>query len=379
MRQKSDFEHSLNNTVHIPIIYFHSVSSQRNTQWYKSQLTVSTGLFETIVRYFSRKNYRFLFLDEYFSLKLKGNRGKCICITFDDGYLDNYLYAFPLLKKYGAKGTIFISPEYVDPSNALREKTNSGGFLSWEEMRHMEASGIVDIQSHTMTHSKVYSSDEIRDFHNPEADWLYPITNRFPETRPFYISDPSVKKLVPYGTPFFRESSAITTRQLSIDERFNEYCLNTLRKTNWTDYSFSECYKKIENRYENLKSGKKLVTSVESSEDYASRVKWEIGESKRLIQENLDKQVKYICWPHGDYNQFCIDAAAESGYTGFHAVPGKGPVPRNSFTRIGVTMLKNSELLSALRAITKVEASRGNFPFSLVSFIHGITRKKRSC
>ena len=98
-----------------------------------------------------------------------------LIITFDDGYLDNWLLVFPLLKKYKFKSTIFISPEFVDQKHGIRSINYNPGFLSWDEMMLMEASGLIDIQSHTMTHTKYFVSEKIKAFHNSKADYLYPI------------------------------------------------------------------------------------------------------------------------------------------------------------------------------------------------------------
>ena len=66
---------------------------------------------------------------------------KAIVITFDDGYANNYSQAFPILERYGMKATIFT----VGADNDRQRD----GRLTWEEMRTMEASGLVEIQSHT--------------------------------------------------------------------------------------------------------------------------------------------------------------------------------------------------------------------------------------
>ncbi len=79
---------------------------------------------------------------------------KPVLITFDDGYLDNYANAFPILKKYGLKATIFIIPAFtgVYPN-----------YMTWEQLKEMEQSGIT-IESHTLTHPKLEElpDDEIR-------------------------------------------------------------------------------------------------------------------------------------------------------------------------------------------------------------------------
>lgn len=79
---------------------------------------------------------------------------KSVLITFDDGYVDNYTNAFPILKYYGLKATIFVIPALV--SKDVR-------YLTWEQLQEMEQSGVT-VQSHTLNHRKLEElpDDEIR-------------------------------------------------------------------------------------------------------------------------------------------------------------------------------------------------------------------------
>ena len=112
-----------------------------------------------------------------------------VLITFDDGYADNYVYAYPILKKYGAKALLFIPTSKITHSKkrktlfdcwnkglnisdlytpdkkerALEDslKGNLGEFLHWEEIEEMVSSGVFDVGSHGHIHSKIFSSDRV--------------------------------------------------------------------------------------------------------------------------------------------------------------------------------------------------------------------------
>ena len=79
---------------------------------------------------------------------------KPVLITFDDGYTDNYTHAFPILKKYGLRATIFVIPAFTGVYP---------GYMTWDQLKEMEANGIT-VESHTMTHPKLEElpDDEIR-------------------------------------------------------------------------------------------------------------------------------------------------------------------------------------------------------------------------
>jgi len=67
-------------------------------------------------------------------------------LTFDDGWLGNYLYAFPILRKYGFNTLFFIALDRVGTYN----------FMNWGHIRRLRDHGMF-IGSHTMSHRPLHT------------------------------------------------------------------------------------------------------------------------------------------------------------------------------------------------------------------------------
>lgn len=135
------------------------------------ELSITPENFESQILEMKRKGWKALDSQEFSYLieHPKESRKKCIVITFDDGFLDNYLYAYPILKKYKMKAILFAATGFISD---IELKRNDFKILShkqmweiahterrhevmctWSELKEMESEGVFDIQSHGHSHN----------------------------------------------------------------------------------------------------------------------------------------------------------------------------------------------------------------------------------
>jgi len=249
-----------------------------------------------------------------------------IILTFDDGYLDNWVFAFPLLKKYGFTATLYISPEFVDPRVIIRknledvwkkeiklDELESIGYLSWKEIQKMEKDGIVDIQSHTMSHTWYPISNKIIDFRNPDDSYIWMTWNNNPTEKPLLQIDN--KKIVRYGQPVYEHGRAIGTKRFFPDKNLDEFIINYVTERGGKDFFRSENWRKeLFELTRNYKEENRLNERYESEEEYKKRIYYELRQSKDILENKLDKAVRFLCWPGGAVTTTALNIASEIGY-----------------------------------------------------------------
>ncbi len=119
----------------VPILLYHHISPDRE---------ITSQAFEMQMRHLLDQGYECLSMSDL----VKVTRGEkavtrpSFVLTFDDGYADNAEHAFPIIKKLSLKATIYLVTECIGKE----------GFLTWEQIKDMKASGLVTFGSHTETH-----------------------------------------------------------------------------------------------------------------------------------------------------------------------------------------------------------------------------------
>lgn len=81
--------------------------------------------------------------------------GRYLCVTFDDGYLDNLEAAVPVLDELDVPATIFVPTEVIEGRASYTWFDDPPPTLSWADIDDLVRGGLVDIQSHTRTHPRL--------------------------------------------------------------------------------------------------------------------------------------------------------------------------------------------------------------------------------
>lgn len=125
----------------IPILMYHSIAYEKG-----NPVRLPKEKFEEQMKYLKDNGYTTLSLSEAYDALINNVpvNEKSVVITFDDGYQDNYKNAYPILKSFGFKATIFVITSYI----------GKGEYLNINQLKEMDKNGI-DIESHTLTHPKL--------------------------------------------------------------------------------------------------------------------------------------------------------------------------------------------------------------------------------
>jgi peptidoglycan/xylan/chitin deacetylase (PgdA/CDA1 family) len=274
------------------------------------------------------------------SANIDGQRDDLVHLNFDDGYLDNWVHVFPILRELEQKATIYMSAEFVDPRQVIRDQkkvstrdhdpTNCcAGFLSYPEMREMESSGLIEIQSHALTHTWYSKGPRIVDFWHPGSAteamgpvWM--LWNRFPEKKPFYLVEATeMEKSIPYGTPVYEHGKSLETRRFFPDEELLvDRLANHASAKNEAFYLTPGWRDEFVDIVDDYRKEYGARGDYESGEDVRARVRRELTESKRMLEDGLGHEIDGLCLPGGGATEDVLMEARQAGYR-YIILPGK--------------------------------------------------------
>ncbi len=147
-RQTSGAAEQITQGVTLPILMYHQIS-EKPQKWGK--YVVSPRELEADLRLIRARGFTPITVSEL-RAAFRGEAElpeKPVMITFDDGNRSDYVYAFPLAKKYGMKMISSPVASYSEQYSALDDRNVDYAHLTWAEMREMQASGLFEFQNHS--------------------------------------------------------------------------------------------------------------------------------------------------------------------------------------------------------------------------------------
>lgn len=148
----------------VPVLMHHHVSPAAGL------VTVSPEHFRAQMQWLARSGYVTLTADQYARyLAGEPTPAKSILITFDDGWLDNWLYAHSILAEFGLQALMFVVTSRIGDGPERREAAAldhrnakaaiaaghaDDAMLRWSEIEAMRAAGTFEFHSHTDTHTR---------------------------------------------------------------------------------------------------------------------------------------------------------------------------------------------------------------------------------
>lgn len=148
--------------VHVPILTYHSVRPYYPgiTNLVK-EYTVPPDIFDDQLRYLRDNGYTAITNEELDQYLISGKPlpAKPVLITFDDGWENQYTYAFPILKKYHDPAVFYIYSRAVGVKH----------FLTWDQVRELQTAGM-EIAGHSRTHPELPTIKDIAEMRKELAD-----------------------------------------------------------------------------------------------------------------------------------------------------------------------------------------------------------------
>lgn len=253
------------------ILMLHRVVRLKSILEDNRSLEITPAFLEQTILKYQSKGYRFVSLDdihEQISQKKKLKQ-KFVCFTFDDGYIDNYEVAYPILKKYNCPFTIFITTDFPDKKALL---------------------------------------------------WWYVLEDFLLQNKRLILGDGSRYdcSTVELKNQVFQQvkqkifSSQETNTKLFLEQLFKNYDFSFTSQINTTSLSWEQIKILSEDSLCTIAShtiSHPVLTTLPDE-----NITFELKKSKEIIESHINKSVEHFAFPYGIHNSKVTKIVENNGY-----------------------------------------------------------------
>ena len=127
----------------------HRVVEQRSEDPKQRELEVTPEWLEQEINDYRAHGWHFVPIDAM------PKRGRWVCLTFDDGYQDNYSLAYPLLERLGVPFCLYVTTGFIDNRLPMWWYPNKQLGISGKELKDIDSDPLCTIGAHTVSHPKL--------------------------------------------------------------------------------------------------------------------------------------------------------------------------------------------------------------------------------
>jgi UDP-N-acetylglucosamine transferase subunit ALG13 len=283
-----------------------------------AQHQLPSEAFERVLQYLSDNRYRTLNtveLRERLSGEVVPRRE--VMLTFDDGLRWVYEVAFPLLRRYDAKVVCFVCPGLIEDHHGAGESAESN-LCTWDMLREMASSGLVDVQGHGLRHARVWVDRRVIGFLGEHSGWSVGnerLIESFDRAGPSGSAPPCRTP----GMPVRRHRAGFLAPRRFHDPVFTEQCLRWIEEFGPAFAEDPKWWGRAGGRRGLRSTGHWITGSTRGREMLGA-----LCEARRLLAERISPaSARHFAWP---WWRGCAMAQAAAREAGFEMVFW-GPTP----------------------------------------------------
>ncbi len=311
--------------ANVPVIMYHGAGPIL-PNWLWEDLTCPLPLFERQLALLSARGYRTASLSDLRRWQEEGRPppDRRLVLTFDDGYLDNWTYVYPLLERIGWQATVYVNPDFVDPAPRPRPtladvwagrcaeaELSSRGFMSWAELRQASREGVLEVACHSRTHTWYETGPEVVDYHRPGSPRPWLAWNAAPERKHAYLREDQ-SGLVPWGTPVHAHGRSLGVRRWFPPAGLAEACARFVAERGGAEFFARPGWRdQLDGYRDSLRLG---AGRAETDAEMMERFQDEIVGARDLMARELGAAPRHFAWPGGAYNDVSWRVAEQAGF-----------------------------------------------------------------
>jgi peptidoglycan/xylan/chitin deacetylase (PgdA/CDA1 family) len=271
--------------------------------------------FEPKLRYLVENGYRTVSNDEVAAFAAgHGTLPKrAVGLCFDDAWASLWTVVAPLLKEYGRTAIVYAIPGRIERADSP--------FVSWDQLRQLHGSGLIDVQCHTYSHSRIFTASRLAGFVTPDYGQT-PYLNR-----PQLAAPPDLQFVTDrdLGAPIYPSRSRMSDgRRVMVSPDAHRACVALVAREGGVAF-FSR-----PNWRESLEAiASTTAARPETEADQLKAIEEELDRGRSTLNERLrTTSVNHICLPWGVSGQRTSAALKRLGFRsafanrlrGIHAV-----------------------------------------------------------